>query len=120
MEIQLTEEYRITSDSEQFIVQKMSIIQDGKFTKAENIGKPKWSDIGYFPKVNQALKFVSNNILLTNKDLDIIINKLNLLDIKIEAIRGQLENTRISELIKVMETSEQIEDEIEMEEYLND
>jgi hypothetical protein len=100
MEIQLSNEYRIVSDEFQFVVQSMKLIQASKMTKEENIGKEKWSDIGYFPKINQALKCVSNNILLANKDLDVIITKLNNLDIKIDEIKELLESTRIKGLLE--------------------
>ena len=103
MIINLSNEYKIVTDEFQFIVQRMSITQAGANTKEENIGKEVWKDLGYFPKINSALKFVAKNILLSNNDLDIIINKLNLLDIKIEEIRSLLENTRINELLEVIE-----------------
>ena len=95
MEIQLSNEYQIVTDGMQFIVQVKKAIQASRMTKEENIGKERWVDIGYFPKVNQALKHVSNHILLVNKDLDVIITKLNNLDIKIDEIKDLLESTRI-------------------------
>lgn len=114
MEINLSSEYRIITDEFQFIVQRMSVTQPGINTKPENVGKEVWKDLGYFPKINSALKFVAKNILLVNNDLDIIVNKLNLLDIKIEAIRSQLENTRIAELLQVVEAPS---NEFESEDY---
>jgi len=88
----------------EFVVQKMNIIVKGENTKDENVGKENWVSIGYFPKINQAIRCVSKHILLVNDDLETIISKLNTIDIKIEEIRALLENKRIKEL----EESEEI------------
>ena len=116
MEIQLSPEYQIITDSEQFIVQRF--ITTTKTVEDEIIVNTSWRTLGYYPQINQALRCISKNILLINKDLDVIVNKLNLLDIKIEEIRSRLENTRINDLVSVMEVSNSLED--ESEEYENE
>ena len=114
MIIKLSNEYKITTNSMEFVVQKMNIIVKGENTKAENVGKENWMPIGYYPKINQAIQCVSKHILLVNDDLDIIVSKLNEVDIKVEEIREQLENTRVKELLKVPVESEVDEDEINL------
>ena len=83
----------------EFVVQKMNIIVKGENTKDENVGKENWSSIGFFPKIDQALRCITKHILLVNDDLDVIVTKLNNIDIKIEEIRERLENTRITDLL---------------------
>jgi len=98
MIIKLSNEYKIVTNNMEFVVQKMNIIAKGENTKEENVGKENWISIGYFPKINQAIQCVSKHILLVNDDLNIIVNKLNIIDLKIEKIRALLENTRVKEL----------------------
>ena len=116
MIIKLSNEYKIVTNTMEFVVQKMNIIVKGENTKEENVGKENWTSIGYFPKINQAIQCVSKHILLVNDDLDVIVNKLNEIDIKVEEIRHQLENTRVKDLIKQNKIEEtKIEDEEEVE-----
>ena len=123
MEIKLSNEYQIISNDVEFITQRLVITKTIKTIKNEDGTetiihgtKPTWKNIGFFGNINHCLRMVAKNILLTNKDLDIIINKLNLLDIKIEEIRELLENTRVKDLVKVMK--ENLEEElVESEEY---
>ena len=117
MDIKLSNEYRITSDGTQFIAQTMTVTKASKQTLEANIGKEKWTDIGYYTKMNQVLRCIANHIPLANKDLDVIITKLNLLDIKIDEIRELLENTRIKDLIDIKITEPVEEVLLESEEY---
>jgi len=95
MELQISKDLRIVSSDVEFILQKRKVVQAGQFTKEENIGKEVWESIGFHPSVNFALKQISKQIVLDNKDLPVIIEKLNELDNKIEEIRVQLTNSRI-------------------------
>lgn len=80
-------DYQITSDSIQFIVNKKSIVQAGVFTKAENIGKETFKPIAYCVEFEQALKYIPNDALKNNEDINTIINKLNSIQEDIQAIK---------------------------------
>jgi hypothetical protein len=80
-------EYQITSDSMQFIVSKITTIQESRFTKAENVGKETTKIIAYCSKIDEAIRFIPNDILKTNDDLIIIMNKLNAIHGDILAIK---------------------------------
>ena len=95
MKLQITPDLRVVTSDVEFILQQRKVVQDGKFTKEENIGNEYWENIGFHPNVNYALNQISKQILLDNDDLDVIIEKLNELDNKIEEIRVQLTNSRI-------------------------
>ncbi|MCW6124741.1 hypothetical protein [Clostridium sporogenes] len=78
------ENYRIKTDSRQFVVQKKKVVQAGRLTKEENIGKEYWEDEAYCTTFNFALKLLRKKILLDNDDLKVIVNKLNQLESKID------------------------------------
>ncbi|WP_392486758.1 hypothetical protein ACER0A_002085 [Haloimpatiens sp. FM7315] len=78
------DDYQIVTDDKQFIIQKKKVVQAGRFTKTENIGKGYWEDIGYFGKLNFALKSLGKSILLSNDELKVIMKKLNELESKID------------------------------------
>ncbi|CAG7840018.1 hypothetical protein CLOHAE12215_01434 [Clostridium haemolyticum] len=82
--------YKIVTDDKQFIVQKKKVIQAGRLTKEENIGKEYWEDFKYFTNLNFALKFIKKTILLDNDDLNIIMEKLNQLEDKIDEFTKKL------------------------------
>ena len=84
------EDHKIVTDERQFIVQKKKVIQAGKFTKEENVGKEKWEDGAYCASLNSALKFLRKSILLDNDDLLVIMKKLNELESKIDEFTKML------------------------------
>ena len=69
----------------------MNVIQASETTKKENVGKENWTNIGYFPRLEQSIRFVSKHILLTNDDLSTIIDKLNNIEIQLKGIDIMLE-----------------------------
>jgi len=69
----------------------MNIIQASKITKKENVGNENWTNIGYFPRLEQSIRLVSKHILLTNDDLSTIIDKLNNIEIQLKGIDTMLE-----------------------------
>jgi hypothetical protein len=79
-------EYQITSDSMQFIVSKITTIQESRFTKAENVGKETTKIIAYCSKIDEAIRFIPNDVLKTNEDISIIIDKLNEIQEVIEGL----------------------------------
>lgn len=78
------ENYRMKTDTRQFIVQKRKVVQVGRFTKEENIGKEYWEDEAYYSTLNSALKLLKKKVLLDNDDLKVIISNLNELESKID------------------------------------
>ncbi len=80
-------DYQVTSDNMQFVVSRKSIIKDGTFTNSENIGKETSKVIGYMEKFDQALKFIPNDVIKDNDDINIIMDKLNAIQTDIQAIK---------------------------------
>lgn len=88
------ENYRIKTDSRQFVVQKRKVVQAGRFTKEENIGKEYWEDEAYCTTLNFALKLLRRKVLLDNDDLKVIVNKLNELESKIDKFTSLLKGDK--------------------------
>ncbi|MCE5221884.1 MAG: hypothetical protein LLF98_11655 [Clostridium sp.] len=80
-------EYQITSDSMQFIVNKIGIVQESRLTKAENVGKETSRVIAYCGKFDEALRFIPNDVLKSNDDINIIIDKLSEIKADIKQIK---------------------------------
>lgn len=97
MELNIGTDYKIVTDSRNFIVQKMKITQAGIFTKLENIGNVSYEDLGYYRTLNFALKSIGNQIMLDNADLQVIIQKLAELNETIDKF------TQIFEIHEVIE-----------------
>jgi len=76
--------YKIVTDDRQFIVQEKRVVQEGQFTKEENIGKEYEVDLGYYSNLNSALNSLPKRILLTNDDLQVISRELKLIESKIK------------------------------------
>ena len=80
-------DYQITSDSLQFIVSKKGIVQESRLTKAENVGNETIKPIAYCTKFDEALKFVPQDVLRSNDDINIIMDKLNQIHEDIKQIK---------------------------------
>jgi hypothetical protein len=52
-------------------------IQESKFTNAENVGKEKLVEIGFYSDLKSLFKAVSKYVVIDNEDLSTIIDKLN-------------------------------------------
>ncbi|EKQ56286.1 MULTISPECIES: hypothetical protein [unclassified Clostridium] len=74
-------DYLIESDSMQFIVKEKKIVQDG-----ENKGKEYWVNAAYCCKFDEALRFIPNEVLRANDDIDIIMDKFKQIQADIKAI----------------------------------
>jgi len=81
-------DYQITSDSMQFIVNKISIVQESRLTKAENVGNETSKVIAYCGKFAEALRFIPQDILKTNEDILIIEEKLDQIRADIKALEA--------------------------------
>lgn len=92
MKIQLGD-YRIETDNMQYIIKAKKVIQAGRLTKEENVGKEKWEEVSYHSSLDSALKSLANKVVLDNDDIFIIKQKLNEIqrDIKgfIKALKGE-------------------------------
>lgn len=78
-------DYLIETDERQFIVKYKKVIEDGKLTKKENIGKERWQPIAYCTTIDSALKFVPQQVLKTSDEILVIIEKLEQIDRDIKA-----------------------------------
>ena len=79
-------DYLVTTDERQFIVSKKSIIQEGRLTKAENVGKEVYRDIAYCTTFNSALKFLPQQAIRDNDDIVVIAEKLKQIESDIKAL----------------------------------
>ena len=78
--------YIIETDSLQFIIKEKGIVQEGRLTKAENVGKEKETTLGYYTKFEDVLKAIPQEVLKGNDDMNIIKDKLIEIKAVIEAI----------------------------------
>lgn len=78
--------YIIQTDEVQFVVKEKKVVQPGKLTKEENIGKEVEKDIAYCSSFANALKFLSKRAFIDNDDIRDVVNEMKLLESKIEGI----------------------------------
>ncbi|MBK5239793.1 hypothetical protein [Clostridium sp.] len=83
--------FRIESDSLQFVVKQRKITKAGRMTLPENVGKISYEDIGYFTKIDSALKCVGDQIVLDTPNLLDIIKELKNLQKEIAAMSALLQ-----------------------------
>ena len=69
--------YIIETDSLQFILKEKGIVQEGRLTNAENVGKEKKTTLGYYTKFEDALKAIPQEILKSNDDISEIRRQLD-------------------------------------------
>lgn len=74
-------DYLIESESLQFTVKERKMVQDG-----ENKGRFYEVNIAYCCKIDEALRFIPQEVLRTNDDINIIIDKLNKIHADIQAL----------------------------------
>ena len=91
MELLLGKQYKVVSDERQYILQTLRVTKESKLTLVENIGKEKWVDLGYFRKLSEVLKAAGDQVILDNKELPVIIEKLRELQVEINKITNLLE-----------------------------
>lgn len=92
MIIDINGDYRIVTDENQYIVQKMKVVKNTRLTKEENIGKTKWSNIAYVTNIDTALRFICKNITLLDNDTKSILAKLDVVYKRIEELDITLQN----------------------------
>lgn len=62
MQVQIDENYKISSDLNNFILQEKRVAKQGK-----NEGKEHWVDIGYFSKLQTVLEYYIQRCLRTSE-----------------------------------------------------
>lgn len=82
--------YQIVTDDCQFVVQEKKIIQEGKFTKAENVGKEVVKDLAYCSSLEYALKFLCKKACIDNNDINDVVKEIKNLEDKIEGFAKAL------------------------------
>ena len=79
--------YIIETDSLQFVLKEKGIVQEGRLTKAENVGKEKETTLGDYTKFEQALSAIPQEVLKGNDDIVIIKDKLSEIKADINQIK---------------------------------
>lgn len=79
-------DYLIETDERQFIVKAKKVVEESRLTKEENIGKEYYQPIAYCTTFNSALKFVPQQVLRSNDDITIIMDKLKQIEVDIKAL----------------------------------
>lgn len=69
-------DYLIESDERQYIVKVKKVVEEGRLTKKENIGKEYWQPIAYCTGFDSALKFIPEQALRSNEDILAIKEKI--------------------------------------------
>lgn len=78
--------YVIETDEVQFLVKEKRIVQPGKRTKKENVGKPVEKDLAYCSSFENALKFLSKRAFIDNEDIRDVVKETKVLQSKIEGL----------------------------------
>lgn len=97
-------EYLIESDSLQFVVKERKVKQDG-----EKKGEEYWTNPKYIVKFCDVLRYITEQILRTNDDMDIILDKLE----QINQAIGELKNYPV---IYIRSEKEENKDKLDFEE----
>lgn len=85
----INEDYKITSDSLNIIVNKRSVIEGARGkAKAENIGKEIWKPIAYCSSFKHTLKFIVDNEIMGTGlvDLETVVAKIDELHTMIDKL----------------------------------
>lgn len=98
-------DYFIETDERQFIVKRKKVVEESRLTKKENIGNEYWQPIAYCTTLDSALKFVPQQILRSNDDISIVIDKLSQIEREIKVISNDMINSqeRLEDLNRYIE-----------------
>lgn len=77
-------DFKIESDSQQFVVKSKRIIQNSD--KEEKNGEEAWTPKAYCVKFDEALRWIPQEVLRTNNDIIIIKDKLDRIQADIKAL----------------------------------
>ena len=84
MKIQIVD-YIIETDSRQFKVKDTNIE-----VKIKDSDEVTYKTIGYFTKFKDAIKFIANRVAIDNDDIKEVINKLNIIEEKVDNIKHNI------------------------------
>ena len=76
-------DYLIETDERQFIVKINKTVTD---KESKNYGQPYVQNLAYCTTLNSALKFIPQQVLRSNDEISIIMNKLKQIKADIEAL----------------------------------
>lgn len=79
-------EFLIESDSLQFIIKERKVYGTGEDVKTENRGKEYYTNPKYVVKFCDVLKYITDQVLRTNEDMDVILDKLELINKSIKEL----------------------------------
>ena len=98
-------DYFIETDERQFIVKVKKVVEESRLAKKENIGKEYWQPIAYCTTFDSALKFVPQQALRSNDDINVVIDKLTQIERDIKAITNDMINSqeRLEDLNRYIE-----------------
>ena len=82
------EDYKITSDSLNVIINQRHVNTGAKRALAENIGKEYWMQVAYFSSPKNALKFIVDNEILGTglSDFETVVAKIDELKALIDGL----------------------------------
>ena len=63
MQININENWRISTDTHNFIIEQKSIVEKGK-----SKGEVKWKQMGFYPKMHQAVEGYSRRFMLNGDE----------------------------------------------------
>lgn len=78
-------DYIIETDSRQFKVKDTKIE-----VKVKDSDEVTYKTIGYFTKFKDAIKFIANRVTIDNDDIKEVINKLNIIEEKVDNIKHNI------------------------------
>ena len=78
-------DYIIETDSRQFKVKDTKIE-----VKVKDSDEVTYKTIGYFTRFKDAIKFIANRVTIDNDDIHKVINKLNIIEEKVDNIKHNI------------------------------
>lgn len=100
-------DYQIVSDERQFVVKATKKVTD---EKSENYGKDYMQNIAYCTSLDSALKFVPQQVLKSNNEISIIVDKLKQIEADIKALPKHIKIAKEIDNSKVLIDEEEYEE----------
>lgn len=100
-------DYQIVSDERQFVVKATKKVTD---EKSENYGKDYMQNIAYCTSLDSALKFVPHQVLKSNNEISIIVDKLKQIEADIKVLPKHIKIAKEIDKSKVLIDEEEYEE----------
>lgn len=100
-------DYQIVSDERQFVVKATKKVTD---EKSENYGKDYMQNIAYCTSLDSALKFVPQQVLKSNNEISIIVDKLKQIEADIKVLPKHIKIAKEIDKSKVLIDEEEYEE----------